>query len=55
MPNYSEEPDDDLQARKGASEYSPSRSALTSDNQLKTISLKGRVISVYITLTLRPA
>lgn len=55
VPNYSEEPEDDVQARKGASEYFPSRSDLTSDNQLKTISLKGGVISVYITLTLGAA
>lgn len=52
VPNYSEEPEDDLQARKWAREYFSSRSDLTSDNQLKTISLKGGVISVYITLTL---
>lgn len=55
MPNYSEEPEDDLQARKGAREYSSSRFDLTSDYQLKTISLKGGVISVFITLTLGPA
>lgn len=43
--NCSEEPED---KSKRAREYSPSRSDLTSDNQQKTISLKGGVISVYI-------
>lgn len=55
MPNYSEEPEDDLQARKRARVYSSSRYDITSDNHLKTISLKGGVISVYITLTLGAA
>lgn len=49
VPDYSEEPEEDLQARKRAREYSPSRPDLTSDFQLKTISLEGGVISVYIT------
>lgn len=49
MPDYSEDPEDDLQARKRAREYSPSRPDLNSDFQLKTISLEGGVISFYIT------
>uniref|UniRef100_K1R3A9 Uncharacterized protein n=1 Tax=Magallana gigas TaxID=29159 RepID=K1R3A9_MAGGI len=49
VPDYSEEPEEDLQARKRARKFSPSRPDLTSDFQLKTISLEGGVISVYIT------
>lgn len=51
VPNYSEEPKDDLQTRKRSREYYHSRPDLTSDYQLKAISLEGGVISVYITLT----
>lgn len=46
--NCSEEHEDDS---KRAREYSPSRHDLTRDYQQNTISLEGKVISVYITLT----
>lgn len=47
VPDYSEDPEDDLQVRKRAREYSPSRLDLNSDFQLKTTS--GGMISIYIT------